>query len=342
VLATTGTAASRWVKLNEEAGAAERNKAAYEAELKTAQAAYEDAKRGYDTAVKGGQANQLNSLAGRVRTALDTLGSPLKSQNAEAADKELKRLGVADLTLQGLVQALDERRRALTDLLGPAPASETPTPATAAAGTSPGAATDTPAAPAGTPLGRAIAASLPSINAFLSKGQAPPVTALVLEAENLRLQSEGLKKRIAGADAQIALLMAERDAIRGEILWLSKAARSLDDLPRARCVMTGDLTADLQSLSPPCRESALRALIFYANSWNLGRVMEDQIRYMRIAARHAAVLDASDTALAQWQNLIAVPVSQLVAYHGSGIKTEDIAALLQALGVASIAAGVNR
>jgi hypothetical protein len=329
-LAKAGGTGSLWAKLNEQAEAAERNKAAYESELKTVQAAYEAEKRQYDAAVKSGQGAPLASLADRVRGALETLGKPLTSANAAAAEKELARLGVADLNLQGLVQVLEERRRALADLLGPAPTDEKPDPAGGK-----------PAAPTGGPLARAIAASLPSIDAFLSKGQAPPVTALVLEAENLRLQREGLKRRIAAADKQIALLFAERDAIREEVRWLTKASRSVAEV-RTNCKPTGDLAADLQSLLPSCRENGLRALIFYANSWNLGRVVEDQVRYTRIAGRHASALDASDTALAQWQNLIAVPMSQLVAYHGSGIKPEDIVALMQALGVGGIAVGVNR
>jgi hypothetical protein len=90
-----------------------------------------------------------------------------------------------------------------------------------------------------------------------------------------------------------------------------------------------------------CKEDALRALVYYANSWALGRVTADRIDYTLIGARHVAALDVSEVALAQWENLIGVPINGLVAYHASGLKPEDIAAFLQALGVIGIAAGVH-
>ena len=84
-----------------------------------------------------------------------------------------------------------------------------------------------------------------------------------------------------------------------------------------------------------------RALINYANSWTLGRLGEREIQKRLIAQRHSASLESSVNALRQWENLIGVPLGQLVMLHGSGITTEEIAALINALGLGAIAVGVN-
>ena len=69
--------------------------------------------------------------------------------------------------------------------------------------------------------------------------------------------------------------------------------------------------------------------------------MQDEIHYMMIGVRHEAVVDNSENALGQFENLVAVPLSQLVAYHGSGIKPEQIGNLISAAGLSVIGVGVN-
>jgi hypothetical protein len=40
--------------------------------------------------------------------------------------------------------------------------------------------------------------------------------------------------------------------------------------------------------------------------------------------------------------MIATPLEEFVGYHASGIKSQDIANLINAVGLAGIAIGVNR
>jgi hypothetical protein len=91
-----------------------------------------------------------------------------------------------------------------------------------------------------------------------------------------------------------------------------------------------------------CRELIVNALLQYANAWTLGRVAEEDLDYRLIAARHAAVLDASENALSQWQALITVPLDQLEAFYARGTKPEDVAALLSALGLGAATAAAVR
>jgi hypothetical protein len=94
--------------------------------------------------------------------------------------------------------------------------------------------------------------------------------------------------------------------------------------------------------TPELREYLTRALLGYANSWTLGRVAEEEADYLFIATQHSAALDSSEIALAQWENLIGVPLAQLEAYHTSGVTSQDLGNLIQAFGFASIGIGTNK
>ena len=91
-----------------------------------------------------------------------------------------------------------------------------------------------------------------------------------------------------------------------------------------------------------CRQIVAAALLTYAQSWNAGRKQEEQEDYKLIALTYTESLDKTELALMQWQNLIQVPLSQTATYYASGIKPDDIAKFLQAVGIAATAAGVNR
>jgi hypothetical protein len=80
------------------------------------------------------------------------------------------------------------------------------------------------------------------------------------------------------------------------------------------------------------------ALLLYADSWTLGRLPEQEIRYLLISLDHGAAIDSSEVALLQWQNLVAVPLGELVSFHRSGITSDEIGKLLEVLGLAAIAA----
>jgi len=53
-------------------------------------------------------------------------------------------------------------------------------------------------------------------------------------------------------------------------------------------------------------------------------------------------LDFSAVALEARNDLVRAPLQEITVYHEGGIRAEEVAALLQAAGVAGVAAGVNR
>jgi hypothetical protein len=89
------------------------------------------------------------------------------------------------------------------------------------------------------------------------------------------------------------------------------------------------------------QSAAAFALVQYANSWTSGRVRQEELDYMLIAVDHKAALDVSAIALAQWENMIGVPIQQLETFYASGITPAELSKILfQAAGLSAIAVGV--
>lgn len=188
---------------------------------------------------------------------------------------------------------------------------------------------------------------IPALEKQINATRYPDVGALLLERENLRLRLDAAKRRQEHAEARLALMRAQRDAMITELQSSFKATQLLDaavqPLPSGGGCDASKALADAHKAGATrCRDFIVRALVDHANAWTLGRTTQEEIEYRLIAARHAAVIDASENALAQWESLVKIPVDQLVTYHGSGTRTADIVALLSALGLGALAANASR
>lgn len=176
----------------------------------------------------------------------------------------------------------------------------------------------------------------------------PHASGLLLEAERLRIEYEMAKQRVARGETHIELLAAKLKSMMQEIRYLSMAqnilmaaANKLDpnhDWGRHYTSLVEDYLAGDGNL----KLGIAKALYFYACSWTLGRVAEEEADYRVIALNHESALDSAVAALQQWNNLILVPLTGIAAFHGSGVTTDDIAKFFQAAGVGAIAGGVNR
>jgi hypothetical protein len=183
---------------------------------------------------------------------------------------------------------------------------------------------------------------LSTLEGRISDLHTPQPSVLLFESERLRLERERIKRRIANAEARLGLLDVKRDALLGEVFWLGKNLGTIK-LHRQRedtgnCEAKKSIVDTFQQRNSSCRELVANALLYYANSWTLGRVVQEEVDYRLIAARHDAALDASEIALAQWQNLIGVPLSQLAAFHGAGIRSDQVRNFIQALGFSGLIA----
>lgn len=182
-----------------------------------------------------------------------------------------------------------------------------------------------------------IARVLPGLAAQLNAGlKYPRVSALVLQSEHLRLELERARNDVARVDQQLALLRAKRALMVTETRYLSVAQAKT-----SKC-SEHDLSAPtFAKLPPECNTALTAALIAYANSWTSGRIPAERIDWDVIQLRHESSFDQSVTALAEWQNLIGVPLQALVTSYESGVKAQDIGQTLNAVGLGSIAVGVH-
>jgi hypothetical protein len=196
-----------------------------------------------------------------------------------------------------------------------------------------------------------VLASLRALGAAADdpSGDAPLTRMVLLEAQ-LRLDVEEARRRETFYDRTLVLLETQEQAYRDELLSLARVERLRRELDETGCLTaaTPDDPRYLERLftgNPvavaKCRERVFRLLVHYSAAWTLGRVESEQIDYRLIALHHESALDTSDIAFRRWASLLEPPVDQLVALYETGLRPENIVAVLQALGVGAIAAGVN-
>jgi hypothetical protein len=187
-----------------------------------------------------------------------------------------------------------------------------------------------------------VVETIQALNQALQKtGEKPTPGALVLAAEHLRLELERASRRVRFYEARSNLLHQEGVAFVTELTLLRRTLTELDGGPSKGCPQTNALAHSYEvdyATKSTCRDMVVASLLLYADSWTVGRLPEEEIRYLLISLDHAAAIDSSEIALMQWQNLVAVPLGQLVTFHRSGITSEEIGQLLQVLGLAAIAA----
>jgi hypothetical protein len=245
------------------------------------------------------------------------------------ARKVAARLGASDLDLDAAMARIEEQRQAVDQLVAFLIQGQGQLPARI---------------PAEIQLSIEIARTVPAIALDLRAGRRfPRVGALVLESEHLRLEAEALAQRRARADKRRALLAQKRDALTTELRYLGQARAILERLDEAT---RRQPLFDAYRKNELVRRAVAEALLAYANAWTVGRVTQEEIDYMLIGQAHEGALDASAAALAQWENLIRVPLAQLVALHSAGVTSDDISRIIghiiTAAGLTAVGVGVNR
>jgi hypothetical protein len=262
----------------------------------------------------------VTSEVGKAREALDERLSQLISAGEKLAGA-LERLGLGDLRLDLLGYVVDGDGDPPEGL------------------------------PDGVRLRLEMVRALPAIATELRSGlRYPRVSSLLLEAERLRLSIEHLRSRLARAGRRVDLLRRKREAMADELAELTRARSALREIKKAlghppdepwpAAVETASLFETYRS-EDGIRRHVGELLLAYADSFSLGRLPQEEVDYLLIGLTHEAALDGSATAVAQWENLIRVPLAQLVALHASGITPEQISNLIQAAGFTAVGIGVN-
>jgi hypothetical protein len=190
--------------------------------------------------------------------------------------------------------------------------------------------------------------------------------ALLLEAERLRGQRETAAASLEHAERRTQLLQLQHDALLDELQELKAAREALPAAPNAPAApappppspgkpkpekpvrpasecMTASATVieSHRKGDPACRERIATALLHYANSFTAGEVRVVEARRMQDANLHDEAIDHSAAAMREWEALLSIPVEEVVEYHATGVKPEDLARILvEAAGLTVIGAAV--
>jgi hypothetical protein len=182
-----------------------------------------------------------------------------------------------------------------------------------------------------------VASILPAIKADLDKAlRFPRVSVLILESERLRLERDRMKNAASRIDERIALHSAKRDLLLREYDLLNRARDTLinnkeaDDACAAQLAEKKTTLAKLPLMEAPlaCRGQIIGALVQYATAWTIGRAPAEAAEWRLINVDYESALDNSESALLQWNNLIAVPLDAIVANAGTGIRPDAVARLI--------------
>lgn len=180
----------------------------------------------------------------------------------------------------------------------------------------------------------------------VTRGPALEASDLMLQAELYRLQADAAQQRVTRANELVTLLRKKRGAMQDEILFLNEAR---ENIVAAKCLA---LDATPEQAAPSlmvaykeggsdCKTPVAKALVAYSNALTLGRLEQELADYQIIAQAEDVALDDAENALAQHESVMRTAVQQLAKYYASGIRPEEIANLVQALGLGAIALNVK-
>jgi hypothetical protein len=177
-----------------------------------------------------------------------------------------------------------------------------------------------------------LLASVTAIRAGVDGATYPRISDLLLESERLRIEIDRLHGLIALEEERKTLFDLQLTALGQEIKALYRV------LQHIASTKPSGVLAEEQSVKT--QEAAVTSLMYLVESWSSGRTPAEVIDFLISGIDHRAALHNSSSAFAQWANLIGVPLSKLAAYHESGIKSSDLANLINAAGLSAIAGGV--
>lgn len=179
----------------------------------------------------------------------------------------------------------------------------------------------------------------------LSAAQEPELAPLLLERDLLKVNLDGLSKQ-----ADILKFRKENREQK-----LAVQSRQVSQLVRALPVLRGSTlsnrTADaiflagskgLTQEQNDARDALLTGLGLYADT--IGRLDAEsrKLDVQHRAARHEEILALAEENVGQWNVVIGGAVGQLVDFGASGVRPEQISALINSLSLLWIGSGVNK
>lgn len=190
------------------------------------------------------------------------------------------------------------------------------------------------------------------------------VEALDRDIAALKLHEQLLRQQLAVAAKRVALLLPGLEYFDTKVTPAQRSMgldRALSDMEAATKASVDRKVETLQKEKKPGMEAAIEearadgkakaaldrlimyrilGALLYAEGSLEGQ--QRQLQFQDEAIEYERSVNYAEAAVLQWQALIDASVAQLDAYAKSGVKTESMTALLNALGVLWIGHGVNK
>lgn len=174
----------------------------------------------------------------------------------------------------------------------------------------------------------------------MREARKPLATPLLIRLNYEKLNLEAARRDIASQEAVVRLSEELVDAQMAKATELNLARLELDRAGVAANATFADALTKPGLAQQP--DALWRGTARYLDVGNRLDARVRKIEYRRIAAHHDRALAYAEVNAQQWDSLIGTNVEQLVAYSKSGIKAENVTAIINSLGLLWIGAGVNK
>jgi hypothetical protein len=183
----------------------------------------------------------------------------------------------------------------------------------------------------------------PDVAARLRAGATPSMNVLLME---LTIQRLALRRATVERDKiadEVNLLRAQRDLrVERAAAWLRVAdtVQGLTSVPALESRPLVGVYAGSNDGKEKARiEDVLQAYAFTRLKYEL---LDASLTFQERQRERAYAMDMNEVALITWRDFIRAPLQEISTYHEGGIRSEDLANLIQAIGMAGITAGLSK
>lgn len=168
-----------------------------------------------------------------------------------------------------------------------------------------------------------------------STEQHVPVMSLVLRSEQLGIENDAARARLAHARHAIDLMERKEQLLLRERAELDRVRLARDGATREHCTQRA-LAEALSADHGGCRRFAAEALEHYALAWTLGHTPAELIQNQLQDEQEMVTLEESETALKKTEQVTSTGLEVLTRAYQSGVKPEQVASLWQAFWISVI------
>jgi hypothetical protein len=178
-------------------------------------------------------------------------------------------------------------------------------------------------------------------DAFSDPPRVPHPNAIAVAQAWFKYVASQASADLAQAQALEAVVHARLEAVTEQVYYLSRAGDALTHISKSPAPADGAGFSRLLT-SAATKQQATAALHYFASAWTKGFIPDQQLKQVAgPLIERRAKLQQSRHAGEAWLGTLKPAVATLAAYGEGGIDPHLIAELLQVLGIAGIAVGVN-